>query len=61
MRINTAVIAIIGHAVQPVEQLGAGKGLSRVLSQHGQQVKLGAGEMDRLPGAGDIVAVQVDL
>ena len=61
MGVYAAVKAVVSDAVQPVEQLGAGKGLPRVLGQHGQQVELGAGEADRLSGAGNAVAVEIDL
>lgn len=42
LRIDTAVIAVIGYPMEPVQELLAGEGLPRMLGQSHEQVKLGA-------------------
>ena len=61
MGIHAPVVAVVGNTVQPVEQLGAGEGLPWMLGQSCQQVKLAAGEANRLSGASETMAVQVNL
>lgn len=61
MGVDAAIVAIVGHAVQPLEQLLPGEGLTGMLCQRHEQIELGAGQTKLLALAGDAATVQVDL
>ena len=61
MRVHAAGKAIVGHAVEAVEQLLAGEDLAGVLGQHGQERELAGREVDGPALARDVVAGQIDF
>ena len=61
MGVDAAVEAAFGHAVQPVDQLGAAESLSWVLGQHGEQVEFDPCQADSFATAADAVTVEIDF